>query len=544
MKTDAAGRFRFTNLSPSALILTFQAEGHAPELTTVDVNPQTPPLEIHLAKGNIIRGRVVDMKGNPVAHAWVMSDRWREYRTLGWQTGTDIEGRFVCSNAPPDEVQVAIGKEGFISINMPGSMPSLKPSEEEAVITLLPMLHVHGTVVDADTGESIKKVKVIPGSTYIGDTNWPSWNEYGTITITNGQYEIAFDNQTGNSRIDTNGHATADGNSAYIIRVEADGYDPATSRPFRLDEGEVAFDFRLKKGDWLSATVRAVDGTALEDANVSLSTDSMHVQHAKTDADGVFGFPSPGKDYSVMVTHTRGFALATSDQLAGASTVVAQPWGRIEGTLRVGTESGANQTVVARVADKGNVYEANAQTDEQGNFVISRVPPTSVQLCRQTPINPRPFTRLYRSDLGTADVRPGQTTHVVLGGTGRTVIGRVLAPQEHGKAVNWKYTAVSLSTLSSIAKHSGAPYQTMVDDEGRFHIDDVAPGSYRLDVSASEPPQSTLQVEGLPFGTMTRDITIPPATSGNPNELIDLGDIELHKWPDIQSDIAPDGASR
>ena len=530
MKTDAAGRFRFTNLSPSALILTFQAEGHAPELTTVDVNPQTPPLEIHLAKGNIIRGRVVDMKGNPVAHAWVMSDRWREYRTLGWQTGTDIEGRFVCSNAPPDEVQVAIGKEGFISINMPGSMPSLKPSAEEAVITLLPMLHVHGTVVDADTGESIKKVRVIPGSTYIGDTNWPSWNEYGTITSTNGQYEIAFDNQTGNSRIDTNGYATADGNSAYIIRLEADGYAPSTSRQFKPDEGEVAFDFRLKKGNWLSATVRAVDGTALEDAYVNLSTDSMHVQHTRTDSDGVFRFPSPEKAYSVMVTHGRGFALVTSEQLAGASTIVAQPWGRIEGTLWVGTETGANQTVVARVADKGNVYEANAQTDEQGNFVISRVPPTSVRLCRQTPINPRPFTRLYRSDLGTAAVQPGQTTYVVLGGTGRIVTGRVFVPQGYAKSVDWKYAVVSLSTPSSTTEHQSGPYQSMVDDEGRFRIDDVVPGSYGLTILASDPPQSTLQVEGLPFATLTRDITVPSSTAGTSDESIDLGDIELHPF--------------
>ena len=84
----------------------------------------------------------------------------------------------------------------------------------------------------------------------------------------------------------------------------------------------------------------------------------------------------------------------------------------------------------------------------------------------------------------------------------------------------------------------------MVDDEGRFRIDDVVPGSYRLDILASESPQSTVQVEGLPFGTMTRDITVPPSSTGNPGELIDLGDLELHKWPDIQSDIAPNAASR
>ncbi len=530
LKTDSAGRFRLTNIAPGPMVLTFQAEGRAPELTTVDVNTQTPPLEIHLAKGNIIRGRVVDVEGHPVAHAWVMSDRWRQYRTLGWQTGTDIEGRFVWSNAPPDEIQVAIGKEGFISINMPDSMPSLKPSEEEAVITLLPMLHVHGTVVDADTGESVGKIRVIPGSTMMGDTNAPSWNEYGAVTSTNGQYEIAFDQLQGGVRFDTNGSAFFDQNAADIIRVEADGYDPATSRPFKPAEGKVAFDFQLEKGHWLSSAVRAIDGAALEDAEVSLSTDWMHVQHTKTDADGVFRFPQPQTDYSVMVTHARGFALVTSGQLAVSSTIVAQPWGRIEGTLRIGTETGANQTIVARVAGKGNSYEVTTETDEQGSFMISRVPPTLVRFCRQTPINPRPFTRLYRGDLGTAEVQPGQTTRVALGGTGRTVIGRAVLPQSYGNVVDWKYAVISLSAPSSTTEQQTAPYQTMVDDEGRFHIDDVAPGSYRLDISASDPPQNALQVEGLPFVTLTRDITIPPSTTGNTDGLIDLGDIELHPF--------------
>ncbi|HUJ72885.1 MAG TPA: sigma-70 family RNA polymerase sigma factor, partial [Verrucomicrobiae bacterium] len=112
MNTDAEGRFHFANLAAGPMILTFKAEGHAPELMTVDVNPHTAPLQVRLANGNIIHGKVIDIEGAPVAHAWVATDAWRGNRSLGWWGHTDDEGRFVWSNAPPDEVLFAFGKDG------------------------------------------------------------------------------------------------------------------------------------------------------------------------------------------------------------------------------------------------------------------------------------------------------------------------------------------------------------------------------------------------------------------------------------------------
>lgn len=550
MKTDAAGRFRFTNITPGPLILTFQAEGHAPELTTVDVNSQTAPLEIHLAKGGVIRGRVVDKEGNSISGAWVMSDTWHEHRSLGWRSQTDAEGRFVWSNAPPDEVQFAIGKEGFMYINTPSSMPHLKPSEQEQVITLLPMLRVRGTAVDADTGESIRNLTVIPGSTTM-ETNRVSWNEYGIITSTNGQYEIAFDDQPSGGHIDTNGHEIAY-NSAHIIRMEADGYDPVNSRPFKPDEDDVVSDFHLRKGTFVSGVVRAVDGTSLENAEVILGTRSTNnmidERKMRTDVDGKFRLLKSGENYSLTVTHERGFAYLTREQFQTAAAIIVQPWGRIEGTLRIGRHPGTNQTIVAVTATSG--YQTKAQTDDQGSFVMDKVPPLLLWLRRQS-TGKLGESWLYRSDLGSADVHAGETVHLVLGGSGRAVVGHVLAPEGYGKPIDWRYSRVNLSFFTTSPEHfatmtdaeklawrqawfkslEGQAYvrnpsghSAMINDDATFRLDDVAPGTYRFNISVNAPPENPYTINGTRIGEETRTITVP---DGDPDKPIDLGEIEL-----------------
>lgn len=552
MKTDSNGRFRFANVAPGPMVLTFKAEGRAPELTTVDVNPQTAPLEVHLAKGNVIRGRVVDTKGNPVAHAWVATDAWREHRSLGWWGQTDAEGRFVWSNAPPDEVLFAFGKEGFMSINTRPSMPSLKPSDEERVVMLLPVLRVRGAVVDADTGLPVLEIKVIPGSTST-ETNRALWNEDGIMTFTNGQYQMAFDMEPSGTAIDrdANGHEIVSTNTAHLIRVEADGYDPTNSRPFNSDEGDVVFDFHLKKGSFVSGVVRALDGTSLENAEVILGTRSTNnmidQQRGKTDANGRFSLLKSGEDYSLTATHEQGFAYITREEFQTAAAIVVQPWGRIEGTLHIGSRPGTNETIVAATASSG--YQTKAQTDDHGDFVMDKVPPLFLWLSRQS-TGKLGEIWLYRSDLGSADVHPGETMHLVLGGTGRAVVGHVLAPAGYDKPIDWNYSRVNLSVFTAPPEHfttmtdaeklawrqawfksaEGQAYvrnprhhSTMIDD-GTFRIDDVAPGKYRFNVTADAPPENRYTINGPRIGEATRTITI---SDGDPDEPLDLGDIEL-----------------
>ena len=46
----------------------------------------------------------------------------------------------------------------------------------------------------------------------------------------------------------------------HLLRIEADGYQPAISREFKNNEGNVTYDFALTKGRNLNVLVRLADG--------------------------------------------------------------------------------------------------------------------------------------------------------------------------------------------------------------------------------------------------------------------------------------------
>jgi hypothetical protein len=69
---------------------------------------------------------------------------------------------------------------------------------------------------------------------------------------------------------------------------------------------------------------------------------------------------------------------------------------------------------------------------------------------------------------------------------------------------------------------------TMINDDGNFRLDDVAPGTYRFKVSLNAPPENPYTIIGPQIGEETRTITI---SNGDPDEPIDLGDIELTSDP-------------
>jgi hypothetical protein len=100
-KSDADGRFQFTNVPAGEMELVVEAPGNAPVVRTVRVFPNVEPLVFILEKGGVFNGRVIDSEGNPVAAARVLTDSDnRGRRPVFWITATDADGRFYWDSAP------------------------------------------------------------------------------------------------------------------------------------------------------------------------------------------------------------------------------------------------------------------------------------------------------------------------------------------------------------------------------------------------------------------------------------------------------------
>lgn len=562
-KSDLDGRFHLANVAPGPSVLTIQAEGYAPELTNVDANTHSEPLEIHLAPGGTIRVRVVDPIGNPIAGAWVDADTWHGHRSLEWETNTDLEGRAVWTNAPPDEVKFSVGKTGFLSIYpdgpmLAGTMPVLKPSEVEQTITLIPSPHIHGAVVDADTGQSVPMFRITPGApSKVSDE--PIWQDFQAMGFTGGRYEFDISN----------------GNLTNLLRVDAEGYEPTNSPPFTFDQTDIAVDFRLQKADSPSGIVRTPDGQPATNAEVWLVTQAIPVWNVPppnrprhngqetmthTGSDGSFKLSRPGKPFMLYVTDRYGFAEIPPDRATFPADITLQPWARVEGTFLAGTKPLPGQKINLiydhRFQDlkaPGISYSVReVETDDNGHFAFERVLPGDIAI--QPPYAP-------------VEVTPGQTTYVNLGGSGRPVIGRFLPPAGETNEINMSSANGFLqlkqfgeadvirqaaeekvdqktmeqrqhqwhdSAAGKAYRQTHRLYWLRVKPDGSFRVEEVPAGSYEISFGLSEPFVFDGSGNFKPprrIGWFRRDVTIPEIPGGHSDEPLDLGELELQPVP-------------
>ena len=340
-ETDADGRFRFAHVPAGETVLTVQASGYAPALEKVVVRPGLAPVEFRLAKGRTVHGRVVDAKGDPLAGATVNVDGWRGHRTLRWRMTTDDEGEFRWTDAPPDSFWIDVQHEGYLRINW----REVPPAGGDLTIAMVKPLKVRGTVVDAETRHAIRSFTLVPGMESGG--NFSTYWERGRARPgRGGQYEIAFDDAT-----------RKDGRR---LRVEADGYLPAVSRVIRDGEDDPVVNFVLQAGVGVSGVVHLPDGSPLAGAEVLLIVPSQPafltngrpptgIDHrvVKTGGDGRFAFPPQEPPYTIVVFHDRGFAEQSIRDAKDppAARLTVRPWGRIEGTLRIGNRPGKGESL-------------------------------------------------------------------------------------------------------------------------------------------------------------------------------------------------------
>jgi beta-lactamase regulating signal transducer with metallopeptidase domain/thiol-disulfide isomerase/thioredoxin len=169
---------------------------------------------------------------------------------------------------------------------------------------------------------------------------------------------------------------------------------------------------------------------------------------AETESDqhGRFAFNKSKERYAVAVTHELGYGEATDAELLEHGAIKLTPWGRVEGTLRIGAKPAEGRWVSV---DYAQPYDptlslASAKTpllfrrhdvecDEAGRFVFDRVPAGSARIAYY--IEDHALNRPIHAALLV--IRPDETTNIDIGGTGRPVVGRLPFGKEVLAEIDW-----------------------------------------------------------------------------------------------------------
>lgn len=549
-KTGADGRFSFVLFETAEAQLLVQARGLAPEQQAVTVERSLKPLSITLSKGNAIKGRVVDESGKALEGATVSVVSWKDLPLLAWRSQTDAEGRFTWDSAPADQASYSITKPGY----MPVAQLISASRGEDVTVRLSRSFKLVGKVIDAETKEPIKAFRIMRGRIWNpGDDQQVSWERTAQTVGSNGSYSIGLDSpDLGGGRM------YFSPNEKLKFMVSADGYLPAATQAL-TGQGWHTNDFELKKGNGPAGIVQTPDGQPVANADVAISgigylslmktsfrdLNRADTVSAKTDAEGHFVLPAVLPSPTIIAVHERGYAEVSGDQLAKSATVVLQPWGRIEGTLMNGTKPGSNQAVMVapkQTGPGGLNYDFDSyrtETDEQGHFTFTNVPPGTRQLVR---IISRGGGSWSWSHIEPITVKAGEVTRVIYGGHGRPVIGKVVS-SDPARKVEWQSGYHNLATqmprppsgLGALirawaqgpevkaARQTYRYYAVQFAEDGTFRIEDIPPGSYRLSCNFSEGGQ----MGGRPIGSLNKDVVVPEMPNGPTDEPLDLGQLTL-----------------
>lgn len=574
-KTDSHGRFVFKNSEPGPMILTVIAEGHAPQMVDIDVSHGMDELRFTLENGYTIKGRVVDLAGNPLQGAHVCPDEWRKRRTIGKRLFTDAQGYFEWNQAPADTVKFDIFKQGYR--DQRGL--ELVASNEVYEIVLDRPLVITGNVIDAETKEPIAKFEVVPGIEWENNNNTHWQHEHDTKHFADGNYRVEFTYPY----------------PFRLLRIEAEGYVPAISRRFTMDEGEVVANFELEKGTGKGAIVYQPDGTPAEGAEVFVIrkgswahfTNNEHTNkrdqiYYTTNAEGKFIIPPEPEDYlyKLVAVHETGIGEIYKEQFEQDNTIRLTPWARVEGQLYVGSEPGANETIhIYDPQSHNNRDEINCYfgyeiaTDDEGKFIIEKIRPGDLTFMKRTRAsNGRSTANSYRKEV---EIKPGETVEVVLGGVGRPVIGRIVPPVGvnvtawHAAHVNISSAAnvkaapdmsdlpkpanIEAMTIAEIMQwyqnwaqsDEGRQYQekirqkygndinrhysAAVENDGTFFAEGVEEGKYKMNVKLLALGEHDNPDYSQVLGEATIEFEVPKMPNGCSDDPLDIGVVQLEK---------------
>ena len=166
-----------------------------------------------------------------------------------------------------------------------------------------------------------------------------------------------------------------------------------------------------------------------------------------------FSFPSAPEEFHLIAAHNQGFAWVTNKELAASGDLRLEPWGRIEGTLKIGRELGAGERISLQRGGNGTAADQNIHLDYEtyadsgGRFTRSGgVPPTWMEVgymihtgdstssdTGRTPIHLLPGQNLRMTRVGKAG-RSSASSSRRQGTRGRSISAKDCGPwRQHGR---------------------------------------------------------------------------------------------------------------
>jgi hypothetical protein len=252
----------------------------------------------------------------------------------------------------------------------------------------------------------------------------------------------------------------------------------------------------------------------------------------------------------VVAVHREGVGSVLLVPTNRSISIRLQPWGRIEGTLRLRTRPNAGQEIMyfdSRKFDPEQPFspspgEYTTKTDAQGNFVFAQAPPGRFSLClsnagHQTPV----------------DIQSGATTVAQIGGTGCVLSGRLVLSNSD-QPLDWSKRLLNPGLQTRLPVPQGLSpsarsewmrqytqteegrarvrdwisYPLDVQTDGAFSVEDVPPGDYELTGQLSDAAiDPTGRVKATVIGSFRQDVTVPQPSSAASGDSIDVGAIPV-----------------
>jgi hypothetical protein len=543
-QTDDKGMFECHFPDKPPILFTAYPTNYAISSIRMGTENKLASLRLQVQPLSPLRLHVADESGNPIGGTGIsVSANSTEDQLLEFHGFPAADGTLTWTNAPRTALSMQINATN-LQLNR---LLRIEPGEREVTCQLrrdeAQEIQIRAQVRDQDTGQPVELASL--------DMR-PLDSRNASVHERIDRAEFAFTIPAKKFKPDTS--------RWYALTLYAVGYENKIANPRSFDEGGWDAVFLMKKGGKRTGRIVTETGKPVDGAWIYYSTperrelpamlepgrldEILDTFRKATDGEGQFEITFAGKDTPVLILHEQGMAITSLHRLTNNPKLMLQPWGRVEGVVRVGNEPQKNVKVtLENKKPSGNSwpFAYDAKTDSAGRFVFDKVPHGECFLYQK-------WNRVI-----SVKVKAGETTTANCGGEGRAIIAHL------NNDVDWARFDQELTGKLLSPEKDPRPtysqhmfYELRFDKDGGIRIDDVPVGTYELFLQGIKPPGNRFHIPRIPgdistisdgkeLAWLVREVVVPEMPGGRSDTPLDLGTLTLN-WKDPSRPGIPVGA--